>query len=315
MVKLRLIDMLIKSVPNVIEEKSYWTVKRGSTSSIGIYALQRLPRQIAHENASIYEIFSFSGIRKKMNANIKGLTKVGNIQAQCEYRLDFLTTEIICLGLGLLARPRSLCDPIASNTDITNYVDGIREPLQNYIHDEISLLESVCSSLYELEMTSSIISDKFESNLFVHIAATRLETVSNRIDSLNTQFKGIISKYRRPQIIERYWFPVVVTTLSTLWLHRRMTIPAFGKMIQTGIMNAFDTLHSFWDSWIVNPVLDILKTIRHKESKLAIMGSLSLASDLEVRINCEIVILFDTIVLGKNGCIFCRRSCKSFSCS
>lgn len=210
-----------------------------------------------------------------------------------------------CLGLGLLARPRPLCDPIASIIDITNYVDGIREPLQNYIHDEISLLESVCSSLYELEMTSSIISDKFESNLFVHIAATRLETVSNRIDSLNTQFKGIISKYRRPQLIERYWFPVVVTTLSTLWLHRKMTIPAFGKMIQTGIMNAFDTLHSFWDSWIVNPVLDILKTIRHKESKLAIMGSLSLASDLEVRSSCKVVILFDTIVLGKNGCSFC----------
>ena len=275
-VKLQLVEMLIKSVPLVLQERSYWIGKRGSMWSLGIYSIQVLPRQwlgttspLAPKqgSSSFADFFSFTGTRKTMRSNIKGLSRLANIQAQC---------------LGLLARPRELYEPISSTIDVSNYMDGIRQPLQTYIHDEISLLETVCSSLYELEMSTSMISEQFENNLFVHIAATRLETVTGRIDSLNAQFRGLLSRYQRPQILEQYWFPVFAAAASTLWLHRAMTISAFGKMVQDGLMNTFDTLQSFWKSWIVVPVVDILKTIRHKESKLAIMGSLSLASDLEV---------------------------------
>jgi hypothetical protein len=276
-VKLQLVEMLIKSVPLVLEEQSYWVGRRGSLWTLGIYSIQTLPRQwLATSSAplerhggssSFADYFSFAGVRKSMRSNIKGLSRLANIQAQC---------------LGLLARPRLLYDPISSTVDVSNYMEGIRDPLQTYIHDEISLLETVCSSLYELEMSTSMISEQFENNLFVHIAATRLETVTGRIDSLNVQFKGLLSRYQRPQLIEQYWFPAFAAAASTIWLHRAMTFSAFGKMMQDGLMNAMDTLQSFWKSWILLPVLDILNTIRHKESKLAIMGSLSLSSDLEV---------------------------------
>lgn len=250
-----------------MEEKNYWVTRKSSSVLVGIYAIQTTPRDFWHyyNHATPQDIHV--SYRERIDRNIKSLSKLSNIQANC---------------LGLLARPRELFDPLTSTADLNSYLANIREPLERYIHDEISLLEDVCGSLMDMHLPSRTLSEDFDAPLFVHIAASRLQIVANRVDFSKSQFNGTFAKHTRPGLMEVYWLPITATAISLLWIHKTSTIPALVGQVQDGISNALETVQSFFRQWIITPCLDILKTIRHKESKLAIMGSRSLISDLEV---------------------------------
>jgi hypothetical protein len=94
----------------------------------------------------------------------------------------------------------------------------------------------------------------------------------------------LLAKYRRPTFFERNWVYGLVIVSSVLYIDRTITFPVLAKKFVNGIFGLGDTVYSFINQWIIRPSLDIIKTIRHKEPKLAIMGSKSLESDLEVNI-------------------------------
>lgn len=47
---------------------------------------------------------------------------------------------------------------------------------------------------------------------------------------------------------------------------------------------AVDTIKAVWSTWVVDPVMALYTTVRHRDARLAIMGAESLTSDLEVKI-------------------------------
>lgn len=279
--KSKLIDFFILKVPLVARERNWYRQQLSSRWLLGMYSIQMIPKdysqyfQRSFGNASSWGTISFLTVpsislansKKRIEANVKGLSKLNSLQANC---------------LGLIARPREVFPQATSMTDISLYVSDVKTPLERFIHDELVLLETVCSSMNDLEMHQSILSENFDPQLFVHRSVTRLETCSQRINHLTTQFDNLLENYRRPTFLERNWVYGVIIVVSVLYIDRTISFPVLGRRIVDGIWNISDTATSFVQQWIVRPSLDIIKTIRHKESKLAIMGSKSLDSDLEV---------------------------------
>jgi hypothetical protein len=218
-----------------------------------------------------------------MDKNIRALGKLASIQANC---------------LGLLSRQKMILPYMAtSTTDLSQYMADLKEPLERYIHDEIAILEDVCSSLTDLNLPSRQLTDDFDHNLFVHIALTRLQSVS-RFDSTSIHFENAMKHMSGPSIFERYWAPLTVVSLGVLYVHKHYTFSALATRARDLVMNAQETMSGFINQWIISPCIDMFKTIRHKEPRLAIMGAKSLTSDLEVLHRLL------TIVFGKNGRFF-----------
>ncbi|KAJ3104542.1 Nuclear control of ATPase protein 2 [Physocladia obscura] len=82
-----------------------------------------------------------------------------------------------------------------------------------------------------------------------------------------------------PSTLQLYWLPatlgvsLVVTALSSV-SRNKLTIAAAAD-------NLLKTAHAFVADYIMAPLLQIYSTIRHKERRLALMGELSLSSDLD----------------------------------
>jgi ATP synthase regulation protein NCA2 len=275
--KSRLIDFFIVKVPLVGKERDWYRRQLSSSWLLGMYSVQAIPKDFSQFFQSSFEntssswgkmaIPSISLSKKRIGAKVKGLSKLNSLQANC---------------LGLLARPREIFPQATSLTDIPSYVNDTKIPLERYIHDELVLLETVCSSMNDLELHQSIMSENFDPKLFIHRAVTRLETCSERIKLLTNQFDVLLEKYRRPTFFERNWVYGFVIGFSIVYIDRTVTFPVLASRFINGLYGISDTVSSFINQWIIRPSLDIIKTIRHKEPKLAIMGSKSLESDLEV---------------------------------
>ncbi|KAJ3333051.1 hypothetical protein HDU91_002989 [Kappamyces sp. JEL0680] len=261
----------MKMVPYVGEERQYWAARRASSVSLGIFAVQSIPKSVYlhfFENQPLRILYNRKQAYAFVDQKVRGLSKLNRIQANC---------------LGLLARPKTILPDLAnSRTDLSSYMETMRDPLERYIHHEISLLEDVCGSLEHLHLPSQKLSESFDASLFVHIAVARLDSVAERFQTSTQHFQEIMTKYQRPSVLEQYWLPATVGGLGLLFVHKQYTFSALASQLQNLVVTARETLTSFAQRWIISPCMDIFKTIRHKEPRLAIMGAKSLTSDLDV---------------------------------
>ncbi|VEU22333.1 DEKNAAC103431 [Brettanomyces naardenensis] len=102
-----------------------------------------------------------------------------------------------------------------------------------------------------------------------------------QLPAFTTNLNGQIRANRQPSLLTKYWIvgllgvayvPGIITDIVT----NRTEIY---QWIQT---NLVDTVVRFWQNWVLQPLQNVLKTIRHDDdSRIAVMSKQSLNSDLE----------------------------------
>lgn len=125
--------------------------------------------------------------------------------------------------------------------------------------------------------------------------------VDSLIKLINTDFPDFLKATRSvekrnstPSYLERNW-PLIVPALFVAVLYVPSTLRNFHLLLTDAKLREefydylkgagkyiLDTSVAFWNNWVLNPINNILKTIRHDDnSKIALMSQQSLGSDLD----------------------------------
>lgn len=133
---------------------------------------------------------------------------------------------------------------------------------------------------------------KFDNNEF------QIDDLLNSFDcnltDLKLKLNEILIKNEKPSYLIRNW-PIILPSLFIIGSYLPLTIKNIKLLITDSnsrikLINYFknlinyliETIKSFWNNWILNPINNILKTIRHdNNSEIALMSQQSLNSDLE----------------------------------
>ena len=145
-------------------------------------------------------------------------------------------------------------------------------------------------------------------NLYDLIQDRKHEYISTSFDStkypeIECYIKSVNEVYRKTQIIidKAYTFPNhlesicshlgIPSTSVRLWFPSLLTLYCGHKMIHIYLANSDnfsksviefkETISSFFVQWVIEPLRTVYRTIRHRESRLAIMGSQSLECDID----------------------------------
>lgn len=116
----------------------------------------------------------------------------------------------------------------------------------------------------------------------IYETASRLYTISTHyIPNFEDRVSEISRKHKQPSLLTKIWpfallayryIPGIVSNI----VDNQDEIYTWWKE------NVYETAVSFWKNWVVKPVMNIWKTIRHDdESKIAVMSKQSLNSDLD----------------------------------
>jgi hypothetical protein len=315
LIKINAMKLLLETVPLVSEEIHYWEERLSSRWSILWYFLQLLPQNTPllsripglakfmgakrvsfsktgswidklkeFEYSSPYQVAS-----KQINLHIRHLTRMNRVQAQC---------------LGLMAYPAyhgsftasyvNLEEPKEMNHHVQVLFDVSSPPekwtqsfeslvlrLEELVIDEMNNLETIVGSLSGFEMLTVTATDKLEITEFIPIAIQKLKNFQYQVSTQHVRFSKHFEKHSRPQFVVRYWPQIASCVLATMYVYRLMTLESVVRSISGLVESSVDTAVSFVKEWLVRPVQDMLKTIRHKDSDLKIVGQNSLASDLD----------------------------------
>ena len=110
------------------------------------------------------------------------------------------------------------------------------------------------------------------------LARNLLEIVSIRVPTYRSTMHRQVTQYGRPSRLVRYWALVTALLLSSgtllpILFNRRRAILTWVKDLGT-------TVQDFWYNWIVDPIKNLVGTIRHDEdSEIALMSKESLQGD------------------------------------
>lgn len=160
---------------------------------------------------------------------------------------------------------------------------------------------------YDIQNTNIDIDLSFHDNLlsllreddftYTTRGSGSLESLVEVMSELD-HFKGKLSAARMQNGAPSYWtrnwpiiVPCVIFTLSYMpstfrSIHLLATDAGVRRELADYLLDkasfTVDTIASFWQNWIVDPINNILKTIRHDDtSKIALMSQKSLDSDLQ----------------------------------
>ncbi|KAF8451339.1 ATP synthase regulation protein NCA2-domain-containing protein [Terfezia claveryi] len=92
--------------------------------------------------------------------------------------------------------------------------------------------------------------------------------------------KKVIASHGRPSVLVRYWAPATILLFSSskilkVLARRQADLSVWAEDTATTIID-------FWNNWVIDPVKNILGTIRHDEdSEVALMSRRSLTADME----------------------------------
>lgn len=115
------------------------------------------------------------------------------------------------------------------------------------------------------------------------ISKLLLELVNENIPMLEKSNRELLKKYTRPNFLSRNWIIiipalVVLPQMINSAYHNKDQIK--DSIIQN-IQYGKDVLTGFWRNWVVEPLSNVIRTIRHDpDSRLALMSERSLESDL-----------------------------------
>jgi nuclear-control-of-ATPase protein 2 len=82
-----------------------------------------------------------------------------------------------------------------------------------------------------------------------------------------------------PSVFTRLWLPYTVGAVATWTIVKTYSLNA--EWLARATRETWSTAYAFVSEWIVEPLHNMYNTVRHKERRLAIMGSQSLNSDFE----------------------------------
>ncbi|MCJ1331055.1 Nuclear control of ATPase protein 2 [Thelotrema lepadinum] len=110
------------------------------------------------------------------------------------------------------------------------------------------------------------------------LAQNLLEIVSKRVPAHRMTMSQNIARYGKPPRLIRYWVPAIALLLSSgtiarIFFRRKDAIQAWVQDLGT-------TTKDFWYNWVVEPIKNLIGTIRHdEESEIALMSKESLQGD------------------------------------
>jgi hypothetical protein len=156
--------------------------------------------------------------------------------------------------------------------------DNVLEHVMNQVNSEIQIMEKVTTNMSKnIKQKEMVAIDKKQLTLLELYSKMKI-IIENVISNQNqTQ---LIDLNGRPNIVTRYWIPSIITSLGFICIFRWFKIEDIFRYCRSISTELIFTVNSFFTEWIQRPFNDMVATIRHKESKLAIMGTQSLASDL-----------------------------------
>ncbi|KAJ3410587.1 Nuclear control of ATPase protein 2 [Chytridiales sp. JEL 0842] len=143
----------------------------------------------------------------------------------------------------------------------------------------VSRLEGFCTSGV---VGSEKHVDFADENISISTIPSLLQTTSTltqKLLVLQESLTNLSTQLGPPSAFTRLWLPTTLTLLTTYTLSKSYSINA--AYISRVSRELVSTLSDFGRNWILEPLYGIYNTVRHKERRLALMGSQSLHSDLE----------------------------------
>ncbi|KAI8844051.1 ATP synthase regulation protein NCA2-domain-containing protein [Chytriomyces cf. hyalinus JEL632] len=107
----------------------------------------------------------------------------------------------------------------------------------------------------------------------------RMDTRSGEMQSLSAALANIQTKYGTPTWFQQYWIHSVAGASAALVVASSLSLNA--RSIRTLGTAIVETAKSLAEDYIFLPLKQMYSTIRHRERRLALMGSDSLNADLE----------------------------------
>jgi len=104
-----------------------------------------------------------------------------------------------------------------------------------------------------------------------------LATLHRKFDNFDQTTELLHAKYGKPGPVSLYW-PHFIALSCGLW--------GLFSFVQSAVLskwfnNTKDAVRGFVVDWIIQPIIQIYETVRHKEGRLGIMGSAALSADIQ----------------------------------
>lgn len=112
------------------------------------------------------------------------------------------------------------------------------------------------------------------------IAKQLVEILLKHLPAQTAASKELIAIHGRPGVLTRYWLPAFTLLLSSSTILR--VLVSRKAELRQWLQEFGITVIDFWSNWVVEPVKNIIGTIRHdRDSEVALMSRSSLKADMQ----------------------------------
>lgn len=309
-------NVLLDQTLQLHDETYYWSEMLGSFWYSGLYAVQCSPEKlyqwmkdtyIAQTDqgapsftarwARFYQI-SLHNAWKLGGNSIRAhlLFPIRSCRAEMRRERDLLQTmkELHTSSLGLLMEGWHLFDVNSFSTG--SALGSMNGEWRNEIYRATVLIEAIFQqialepSTRELEQRAFATLDENTSNIQMQVQGQNpmhkpldlierlVHILRHKLPDHTTSMSRFIAHHGRPSCIVRYWLPVLAVILSGSTSMKFLTNRQ-DEIVQW-IVDIGSTTLDFWGNWVVQPIRNLIGTIRHDEkSEIAIMSKNSLLAD------------------------------------
>ncbi|KAL5040308.1 hypothetical protein BDV3_006582 [Batrachochytrium dendrobatidis] len=181
-------------------------------------------------------------------------------------------------------------DSNSSSSSNTENTTELKKTLSANVSREISAIGAVVNALSKMGQDIPA-SDEFlplhidigpdRPSASIKSMYTDTLVLTETLKTMARQSSELVEKLGRPSLLLRVWLPTFITALGGIVVLRSASPREIFEFFKTTCMNMWEYGSDFVTNWIVQPLENVLKTIRHDEAQLALLGSESLASDLD----------------------------------
>lgn len=121
-------------------------------------------------------------------------------------------------------------------------------------------------------------SEDYASARYVEVIDRLGQILQQRSRDYEAHIRASVRRHGRPSLITRYWLPATAALLSASTVLKFVT--SRKAELVTWLTELGMTAVDFWRNWVLQPVEQLIRTIRHDEqSQIAIMSRRSLVAD------------------------------------
>ncbi|KAI8925032.1 ATP synthase regulation protein NCA2-domain-containing protein [Entophlyctis helioformis] len=190
---------------------------------------------------------------------------------------------------GMQSSALGVSDGGSSSSASSALVSEVRDLLRSHVAAEIASIGAVVASLSGLArdlptaeegQLLAIEPQTVSHALPVGALYVKVNDLAHSLETVSRQSQTVVSLYGRPSLLLRAWFPTLVTMASISIAARYSSVSQATALLQSTSQQVLETLTGFATNWVLRPLHNVLQTIRHDETRLALLGTESLASDL-----------------------------------